>query len=148
MVEVLVAAFIITISVLAAMAVTQKSITVSRQALQSTQAAFLLEEGVEAVRVLRDNAWSNISNLTEATDYYPLFSGGTWTLSSTPFSVGMFTRKVVVSDVNRDDTTGDISPSGTDDPGTKLVVVTVFWNEAGVMVSKTLSFYIMDIFSS
>ena len=146
MVEVLIISSIITLSMLASMAVAQKSLFVSRQAVHSTHASFLLEEGAEAVRILRDNAWSNISVLTPGNTYYPTFSGGTWTLSSTPNTIGVFTRTVSIATVLRDNITSDISLSGTDDPGTKLVTVTVSWLEAGVTVSKTLSFYIFDIF--
>jgi len=152
-VEVLVAASIITASILAAMAVAQKSVYVSRQSFHATQTAFLLEEGAEAVRILRDNAWSNISSLTVGTNYYPTFSGGTWTLSATPNAVGIFTRTVTIANVNRD-TSSDpntgkdiVSSGGALDVGTKLITVTVSWVEGGTMVSKTLNFYIMDVFS-
>ncbi len=147
LVEVIVAVSIITVSILAAMAVAQKAIYVSRQAFHTTQASFLLEEGAEAVRILRDNAWSNISGLTEGTNYYSTFSGGTWTLSATPNNVGIFTRKITIASVKRDNTTKDISVSGTDDPKTKLFTVTVSWIEGGITVTKTLQFYILDIFS-
>lgn len=145
-VEILVAISIITVSILAAMAVAQKSVYISRQAFHATQAAFLLEEGAEAVRIVRDNAWSNISSLTADTNYYPTFSGGTWTLSTTANTVGIFTRTVVITNVKRDDTTKDISSIGTDDPGTKLVTVSLSWGEGGVTITKTLPFYIINIF--
>ncbi len=147
MVEIIIVASIITASILGIMAVAQKSIYVSRQTLHSVQASFLLEEGAEAVRVFRDNTWTNISSLNNATDYYPVFSSGTWSLSTTPSQVGIFTRKVNIASVSRDNTTQDISSTGTNDPGTKLITVTVSWSEAGTTVSKTLSFYIMDLFS-
>ncbi|HBG68717.1 hypothetical protein A2W67_00600 [Candidatus Nomurabacteria bacterium RIFCSPLOWO2_02_40_28] len=147
-IEILIVASIITVSILAAMAVSQKSIYVMRQAFHATQAGFLLEEGAEAVRILRDNAWSNISSLTAGTNYYTTFSGGTWTLSATANTVGIFTRTVTVASVSRDNVTKDIVTSGgTDDTGTKLVTVTVFWSEAGTTVTKTLKFYIINIFS-
>ena len=146
-VEVLVAVSIITVSVLAAMTVAQKSIYVSRQAFHTTQAGFLLEEGAEGFRILRDNAWTNISSLIVGTNYYPTFSGNTWTLSQTANTVGIFTRTLSLASVNRDNTTKDISSVGTNDPGTKLVTVTVSWPEGGVTLTKTLQFYIMDIFS-
>ena len=147
MVEIIIAIVIITTSVLAAMVVTQKSIYVARQSLHASQASFLLEEGAEVVRILRDNAWSNISSLSTEVDYYPTFSSPNWSLSVTPNTVGIFTRTVTVANVNRDSVSKDISESGTDDPGTKLITVTVSWSEGGVTVNKTLSFYIMDIFS-
>ena len=84
MVEVLVAISIITVAILSAMAVSEKAVQVSRQAFHSEQAAFLLEEGAEIVRILRDNDWANISSLTPGSDYFTVFAGGTWTLSSTP----------------------------------------------------------------
>ena len=146
-VEVIVAISIIVVSVLAAMSVTQKSIFVSRQALHVKEASFLLEEGAESVRIIRDNSWNNIFALNVGTDYYLIFLGQTWTLSSTPSSVGIFTRKVNILNVNRNVSTDDIANLGTYDPGTKLTTITVSWVDGGETLSKTLSFYIMDIFS-
>lgn len=128
-IEMLVAISIITISILAAMTVTQKSVYVFRQAFHTSQAAFLLEEGAENARIARDNAWSNVVALNSSEQ------------------IGIFTRTVVASNVTRDNTTKDISSSGTNDMGTKLVTVTVSWLEGGVVVTKNLKFYISDIFS-
>ncbi len=147
LVEVIIAIAIIMLSVLAAMSVTQKSVYVARQSLHLSQSGFLLEEGAEAVRILRDNSWTNISGLTPGTSYYPAFSSSTWSLSSTPSTVDIFTRTVSVANVNRDPGTGDISTSGNNDAGTKLATVSVSWNESGTQMTRTLSFYIMDIFS-
>lgn len=147
LIEVIVAFSIMSLSVIAAMWVSQKSIAVSRQALHTASAGFLLEEGAEAVRIVRDNAWTNISSLTNGTNYYPTFSGGTWTLSTTANTVGIFTRMVTVASVSRDVATSDISSSGTNDPGTKLVTVTVSWVEGNTTISKTLQFYITNLFS-
>lgn len=147
MVEVLIVASIITVSILGIIAVAQKTISLSRQGVHSAQAALLLEEGAEAVKIVRDNGWSNITSLSASTDYYPTFSGGTWTLSATASQVGIFNRRVNIASVNRNASTQDIAASGTDDTGTKLVTVTVSWTEGGTNVSRTLSFYIMDLFS-
>jgi len=147
MVEVIIAISIIIVSVLVAMSVTQKSVSVARQALHTSEATFLLEEGAEAVRIIRDNSWSDISNLSPGTTYYPIFSG-TWALSASPTTVGIFTRTMSITSVNRDNSTQDIAISGTNDAGTKLITITVSWNEGGEVLSKTLSFYIMDIFSA
>ena len=147
MVEVLVAISIITVAILSGMAVSQKVVQISRQGFHTEQAAFLLEEGAEAVRILRDNDWDNISSLEIGTDYFPVFSGGTWMLPTTPGTLGIFTRLVSVEDVLRDVVTGDIDGSGSDDPGGKLVTVSVSWQEGGILVTKSLQFYIFDIFS-
>ena len=147
MVEILVAVSIIAIAVIAATTVTQKAVQVSRMAFHTSQATFLLEEGAEAVRILRDNGWTNISALDPGTAYYPVFSSGTWTLSDTPNTVGIFTRTVSVASVTRDNITKDIAGSGTDDPGTKLVTISVSWQEGGTVMEKMLRFYILDNFS-
>lgn len=150
-VEILVAVSIITISILAAMTVAQKSVYVSRQAFHSTQAGFLLEEGAEAVRILRDNAWTNISELNVNTNYYLKFSGGTWITSTTDSdgTVGIFTRKITFANVNRDANYNIVTSGGTLESSifSKLVTVTVSWLEGGTTVTKTLQFYLMDIFS-
>lgn len=146
MVEIIVVISIVTVSMIAALVVAQKSIYVSRQAVHATEAAFLLEEGAEVVRISRDNNWTNISSLMPGTDYYPTFSGGTWTLSSTANTVGIFTRKVTIADVKRDDVTKDISSVGTNDLGTKLATVIVSWPDGGATVTKTLPFYTINIF--
>ncbi len=147
MVEIMVAAAIIAASFLFAMAVAQKSIYLSRQATHQVEASLLLEEGAEATRIVRDNAWTNISALSSGTNYYPTFSGGTWTLSTTSNAVGIFTRRVTLEAVNRDLSTGSIVTSGgTTDNYTKKITVTVSWPEGGTTVTKTLQFYVLNIF--
>jgi len=145
-IEILVAVSIIVVSILAAMSVTQKSVYISRQSLHLSQASFLLEEGAEIIRILRDNSWDNISNLTIGADYYPTFSEN-WSLSISPSTLDIFTRKITVANVNRDISSGDISSLGENDLGTKLITITVTWVEGGETINKILSFYIMDIFS-
>jgi Tfp pilus assembly protein PilV len=129
MVEILIGAFIVVGCILAAMDVSQKSISVSRQALHTAQASFLLEEGAENARIARDNAWSNVSSI------------------NTSESVDIFTRTVVASNAYRNATTGDIASTGTSDTDAKLITVTVSWKEGAQTVSKTLSFYLFNIFS-
>lgn len=143
--EIILATSIITAFVLISMSVASKTIAFSKRSFHNTQATFLLEEGAEAVRILRDNGWNNISGLSAGSVYYPTFSGNTWTLSATPSQVENFTRTVIMTNVNRD-ANKDIAVSGTDDPGTKFFTVSVSWSESGQTLSKTLKFYISDIF--
>ncbi len=146
MVEIMVAASIIAVAILAVMGVAQKSIRLSTQTVHTAQAGFLLEEGAEAVRIIRDNDWANISSLSFNANYYAVFSSGTWNLSTTPNTNGMFTRKINIAQVLRDNTSNDISVTGTADAGTRLVTVTASWLEGATTVTKTLSFYITDLF--
>jgi Tfp pilus assembly protein PilV len=146
-IEVIMVIFIISISMWAIMSVAQKSIQLSQRSLHSNQATFLLEEGAEATRMIRDATWSNISSLTVNTDYYLSFSGNTWTLTSNPEILGNFSRRIRFSNVNRNTTTGSISSSGSVDAGTKLVSIYVDWFEGGNSTSRVLEFYLSDIFS-
>jgi len=147
-VELLIAIFIIVTSVLAFSNVAQKSINVSRQSLDTSIASFLLEEGVEVVRLYRDVNWDNVSNLTVDRDYYIEFDSvnSVWYFTTTPNTIDKFTRRIVFESVNRDAITGDISEVGSDDPGTRLVTVYVSWQDGSVNITKNLSFYISDIF--
>jgi Tfp pilus assembly protein PilV len=127
LVEVILAFAIIASSVLISMAVIQKALQGSYSSFHNAQASFLLEEGAEKARIVRDNGWNNIINL------------------NTTEQLGIFTRTSVASSVNRNVSTGVIG-SGVDDPGTKLITITVSWQEQGVSKSRDLKFYVMDIF--
>lgn len=147
MLEALVGIFIISVSVISATYAAQKSLVLSAQSLKNLQAAFLLEEGGNVVKILRSEGWSNISSLSVGTNYYPTFTNGSWSLSLTPSQIdGIFTRTVQVNNVNRDAATGDIVTSGgVLDAGTKQVSVTVSWQYGTSTFSKDLSFYLIDI---
>lgn len=147
LVEVVIAATIISVALVASAAVAQQSINVSRLALKEARAAFLLEETAEAVRIIRDNAWTNISNLSTGTNYYLSYSGGTWNATTTPVAVDTFSRWFTLSPVYRDNT-DDIAQSGTLDTDTKLVTASVSWpTGSGTTATKTMSVYIANIFN-
>lgn len=146
MIELLVSSAIIVAAFLASSGVAQKSLQISRQAVHTAQASFLLEEGAEAMRVIRDNNWANIEGYSTSTTYYLSFTGGTWTLTETPSLVGAFTRTVEVADVARD-VEDEITSSGTNDPDTRLITINISWPEGGTTVEKTLSFYLSNLFN-
>ncbi len=147
LVEVVVVASIVTLLTVAITGVINQTVVVNDLALRNTQAGYILEEGAEAVKIIRDNSWSNITGLTAGTNYYLGYSSGVWSLSATPSTVDTrFTRIIVISAVNRDGN-DDIASSGTNDTGTKKVTVTVSWLSAGNTVTKTLAFYVSDILS-
>jgi len=146
LVEIVVACAVISLTLVSLIAVTSQSIALSKRSVSTYQAGLLLEEGAEVVRIVRDNAWSNISGLSAGTNYYPTLFGSVWSLSTTPTTIDGFTRTVTVAAVTRD-ANDDIAVSGTADAGTRLVTVTVSWQEGATPVSKTLQIYVSDIFS-
>ncbi len=150
LVELLIACAIISLVTFTIVSAGGKGVELSNQALSQTQASFLLEEGGEAVKIIRDNAWSNISALTLNTNYYLSYNTGTdvWSLSTTPSVIdNTFTRTIVVSAVNRDSNDDIVASGGTTDPNIKKVVVSVSWPGVSGTISKSLTFYVADIFS-
>jgi len=111
------------------------------------QTAYLLEEGIEATRLLRDNGWnSNIRTLSTTTTYYFTFRDMRWATTTTPQYVdGRFLRSMELRDVRRNASTDDIATSGTYDPYTKLVTVSVSYSDRGATTTRTLSTYISDL---
>ncbi len=149
LIEVIIATALISILMLALVSVTQKSLELSERSLKQIQASFLLEEGVEAVKTVRDNSWTNISSVTTGSNQYLSFNTGTntWSLSSTPDTIdNVFTRTIVLDSVYRDGT-DDIASSGTIDPNTKKVTVNVSWLSSVGTINKSISFYIVDLFN-
>lgn len=147
-IEVLIACLIISMVSLSLISATTKGISLSNRALRQIQANMLMEEGVEAVKSVRDASWSNISGLTQENNYLS-FSSNTWNLSNAnqvEVVDGIFTRTIKLSSVNRD-TNDNIAPTGTIDARTRKVSVVVSWNSSGTTISKEINFYINDIFN-
>lgn len=87
--------------------------------------SYFLKETQEEIRIIRERGWDLFAiNGT----HHPERSGNTWQLASNPETVNNLTRQVVISDTFRD-VAGQISTSGTLDPSTKLVEVTVSWED-------------------
>lgn len=123
----------------------QDTVEVSQRSLERTQAAYLLDEGIEGVKTVRDSAWTTITALTSATPYYLSWSGTAWTLTTTPQTVGRFTRSIVFEDVYRDGNDDIVSSGGTLDIGTRKGTVTVSWAVPSGTQSESVVFYIGDI---
>ena len=150
LIEILIVGAIIGIGFLAIISFLIFSRGVSFQITRNTEATSLAEEGMEVVRKLRDadTGWTaNIATKTSGTNYYPVISSGNWTLStSNPGLINnLYTRTVVFADVYRNN--GDIG-SGTLDPDTKKLTVTVSWQEAGRSKQVVLTTYITNFLNN
>jgi len=112
------------------------------------KAVFLVEEGLESVRAIRDIDWdTEIDSLTIDTPYYLSFSDGRWQLSTTQSYVdGTHERIVTFEAVNRDVDGRIVTSGGTLDPDTKKVIVSVSWSTRGSVVTKTATAYTVDLF--
>ena len=149
LVEVVVASAIISISLVAIIQITGSALAFSRQANNVYVASTYLEEGAEAMRTIRDNGWTNISSLSSSSTYYLNFnnSTNTWSLSTASSTVGIYTRTISVTPVMRDSNFDITMGSGTTDTNTDKVTVTVSWKESSGTLTRSLSFYLSNIFS-
>ncbi|MCH7529564.1 prepilin-type N-terminal cleavage/methylation domain-containing protein [Patescibacteria group bacterium] len=114
------------------------------------KAVYLLEEGIEAVRFLRDNGWtSNITSLTTGAQYYLEFTGSTWKSTTTPESIdGVYQRTFRLDDAYRKTSNSDIIASTSPDvkaidPQAREVIVRVSWGDGNVIEMTT---YITNLF--
>jgi type II secretory pathway pseudopilin PulG len=123
----------------------QDTVEVSQRSLEKTQAAYLLDEGIEGVKSIRDDAWTTITGLSSGTPYYLLWNGTKWTLTTTAQTVGGFTRTIVFEDVYRDGNDDIVSSGGTLDIGTRKGTVTLSWDPPSGAQSESIVFYIGDI---
>lgn len=146
LIEVMIAAAIVTLLVAGITSVYRVAIRSSREAIRGTQSSLLAEEGLEAVRVIRDASWNAIDSASIGTSYTLAWTGTTWSLATTPALIdGTFDRRVVFGNVYRD-ASDDLADSGTLDTGTVRVDVTVSWNTGTATTSRTVSTYIGNLF--
>lgn len=109
------------------------------------KAEFLAEEGLEALRSIRDDDWAVFSSIAREQEHSLYFSGTVWQLGTTTEVVdSVFTRSFEVRDVLRNGS-GLISPSGTVDPDTLLVEVTVAWEDRGKSSERKISTYLANV---
>ncbi len=145
LIEVVVASAVIAVVLMLLLGSIQNSVEASRRSLERTQVSYILEEGAEAVKSIRDTDWATITALSNDTTYYLVWSGNSWTLSTTPQSIEVFTRSVSLDPVYRSGTDDIVASGGTLDTGTRKVTITTTWSSSSGDKSEDLSFYITDI---
>ena len=146
MIELLIAVAIIATSFFAIAQISIMALRAAGDRNDKAQALALTEEGVEAVRTIRDGSWtSGIAPLTFGSTYYAAVSGGKWTLTLSNPGVlqNKFTRTIILNNVSRDINDNIVAAGGTDDPKTKKAMVTVSWGSP--VKNIQLITYIADI---
>ena len=148
LIEVIIASSIISLSMIYIANVYGNFLKLSLENTDKVQAVFLLDEGVETIKTMRNYAWSTVASSTAGTSYYLVWQNGRWQSTTTPSVIdNKFIRKFTVADVYRDASTLNIVNSGgvlnTD---SKLVSFDVSWNYKGATSSKQTSFYIFNIY--
>jgi Tfp pilus assembly protein PilV len=128
-VEVLLAATIFGFLVTALIGAIIYGSTSTAQAGDRVRAQALADEGVEAVRNMRDAAFANVTNGT----FGLAQSGGVWTLSGSSDTTGIFTRQVTIATV---------------DATHKTVSVTVTWPQGATTAQTGVATRLTDWLAS
>lgn len=163
-VELLVVAVIISVGLVALFNAVTSSLKTSRLMKENDQAKELAQEALEAVRSFRDGTdWDidgigNVILYVPGDPYYPCNTNSLeiachtsddppkWVLLPVLLpnegTVGIFTRKVVFSEISRDPTSSNIesiyNPTH-DDSNTRKVTATVSWGAGKVEISTYLT---------
>jgi len=154
LIEVLVGASIMVAAMAAILGLYGSLSSLSLNNTSRIQAGMLLDEGAEALRLMRDSGWSkNIASLSNGTTYRLVWSGGTWTSTTSAYMIdGQFDRTFMLGPVYRDSTTYNIiSSGGTLDTGTRAATVTVAWKDdlnKGATTTKSVQLYLYNTFSN
>lgn len=103
---------------------------VSRKNVDRVAATYLAEEGIEAMRFLRDGSWPAFAAVPTDTPRYLDISAAGVSITTVPEVVRGFARTVIVRDAYRATATDDVVASTSSvsmavDPGTRLVEVSV-----------------------
>ena len=113
----------------------------ARDITEKTEALYLAEEGLELVRFIRDESWSNISSLPLNTTRYLAVTSSSVSVTTTPEVIGNFTRSFRIEDVYRNSSNDDIVASTTGgsigDDNSKYVDMTVSWGSGSSSVLLT-----------
>lgn len=127
-VEIIVSAAIIAVSVTGIVAAIQVYLKVVYQNTRETQAVLILDETAEALQYMRDESFSDFYGDVTFGDSYTVFWNGTgYELSTSTISLPYnMTRTVVFDQITR---AGDdqISTSGTTDPRTLKATLSIEW---------------------
>ncbi|MCI0619940.1 hypothetical protein L0Y40_02835 [Candidatus Wolfebacteria bacterium] len=142
LIEVVVGVAVVVIVLLGLVGAYVTFVRTARHNTELLKATYLLQEGIEAVRIIRDNGWSNIDALANTTTYYLAFDEGTWVATTTPEVIGSFTRSILLSEVRRNNATFDIEPTGNLDDRSRALSVTVSWESTDGPRAETLEAYI------
>lgn len=151
LVEIIVGVAIISAVLLGLAVVGQLAFRVVDEANRRLRAAFLTEEGIEVVRLVRDTSWTKfVTPVALDSDYSVTLANGVWALApgSAPAIDGLFDRRVRLSAVCRDASANIVSCGGgaVADAGTRKVVVSVSWTNRGRSATTAVSTYLTNLF--
>jgi hypothetical protein len=147
-VEVIIASAIISVSMISITNVYGNFLTLSLANTEKVQSVLLLDEGVEAIKTMRNYSWSSVASSTVGTTYYLTWQNSRWQSTTTPNTIdNKFIRTFTLSNVYRDPSTLNIvNIGGVLNNDSKIINLDVSWNYKGATSSKQISFYIFNLY--
>jgi prepilin-type N-terminal cleavage/methylation domain-containing protein len=147
-IEVVIASAIISLSMIAISNVYSQFLKLSLENTVKIQATFLLDEGVESVKIIRNYSWKSIASSTPNTEYYLDWVDNRWQATTTPSIIdNKFIRKFTVENIYRDPTTLNIVyAGGVLNNDSKMINMSVSWRYDGSTTTKQSSFYIFNLY--
>ena len=145
LIEIIIVTAVVTVALFAFLQAEVLSIKLLRSEKENLEATLLAQESLEAVRLLRDESWTNhITTLANGTRYYPFVENNKWKLTAT--SPGLINNKydryVLFEEVRRD-AQDKIAISGSVDAGTRKATAYVEFGGK----TKTITAYLTNFVS-
>jgi prepilin-type N-terminal cleavage/methylation domain-containing protein len=149
LVEVMIASAIILTAVVTLLGVHNLYLKVAFSNSNAVKAAYLAEEGLEAMRFLRDLSWStHLAPLAIGTEYGVVLSVSAWQVNPANKYVENFERTVSIALVYRDANGDIVASGGTLDPDTLLVTSSVAWASGGATTTKAIATYLTNLYEN
>lgn len=146
LVEVVVAAGILGVVTLAFFGSFSALSRFHQRSMLAIKGGLLAEEGIEALRHIKDDGWSNIASIPAGTTRYLELGASSWSATTTPEVVdGVFYRSFRLYQVMRDGSDDIVSSGGTVDPDTLLLESAVSWDWRGSTSTATYQAYVTNI---
>lgn len=145
LIELIVGASLLSIALLGLVGVLATSLRLAEDNERRVKAVFLLEEGMEAVRGIRDYHWNDIANASLGSSLGVSWTGGRWQFSVGSTTLDGFERAIVLASGYRD-ANSDIASTGTLDTNLRKVTVRVAWPTRAGTTTHTIEGYVANIF--
>jgi len=153
LIEVLIATAIIATSILASLGVLGTMARLQYRNTARIQASFLADEGIEAVKTLRNASWNtNIKNLTLGSKYYLYWNNHAWNINaSTTLIDGQFLRYFQLYNVYRDASFNIVASTtggATIDTDMREMIMSIDWKDEAGTSSKSIDTYLYNLFAN
>ena len=148
LIEVLIAMAVGTITILAAVTVLTLMLRIGKQDVSFQTAAFLEQEVVDRLLVTAERDWQEVAETSDGETYYlkTTEAKGVFEIVEGTKTVAIddvdYTYYIEFDEVNRSDSSGAISSSGSSDPSTRKVELSVTWRFQGDDEISTVTKYI------